>query len=148
MTPEAIELRKELLANQDERIKVFQLGMTLLLAIETALYYIRRDVLDHLIADAVRLNHTAPGSLPTHNFAAGNFILWGVAAIFSAITIAISQRNQFLRDQYAKYCKDDLPLCPRIQWVRFIVIICYVAVPIMDIVVRIIVTGSVTANRV
>jgi hypothetical protein len=129
MTDEAKVLREEMVAIQDERVKLFQVGITVLAALETALYYIRSDVHKHLgIADNI--------PLPMPRYIIGTAMLAVIALIFTLLSQGISLRYRALRTQYEASCKKDLPLPPRNKSARWLVFACYFAIPMLDLAIR------------
>ena len=132
MDDDAKILRTEMGAIHEERLKVFQTGITLLLALETALYYLRRDVLEHLRLDAEH-NHAAPPYIvPWDHSLIGTAILAIVATIFTLLTWSISRRYRFLRNEYKARYPKELPL-PTINPIsRYLAIFCYLLFPVMD----------------
>lgn len=122
-------LRKELRSIHVERLRLLQVGITLLAAIETALYYIRRDVYEHL-------GLKPPEVLPFGRFIIGTSILFIIALIFIYLTFSVSKRYHFFRHQYEENCGDSLPLPPRDRWAKPAVILIYVIFPLVDLGIR------------
>jgi len=123
-------IRSEIVAIQEERLRLFQIGISLLTALEVALFYIRRDIHDHL-----GLLVTQP--LPFNRFIVGTGVLTIIASIFSALMVAISMRNQSLRKLYnEKGFEAELPLNPRIIWAMPLAILCFYIIPLMDLGIR------------
>ena len=124
-------IRSEIVAIQEERLRLFQVGISLLSALEVALFYIRRDIHDHL---GLLPNQ----ALPFNRFIIGTGILAVIALIFSALMIAISSRNESLRKLYKDMgFEAELPLTPRIKWAMPLTILCFFIIPAMDIFIRV-----------
>jgi len=89
-------LREELRANRTLLLGLLQWGVTVLAAVETSLYYVRRDATKHLI-DLGQLKPEQP--LPLLRWGLGTVFLTILAYIFFRLTDYVVQRHGFYRDQ-------------------------------------------------
>ena len=101
-------LRTEIRALRTTVLRVNQWGVTVLASIETALYFIRRDVLEHL-----RIEKPSVSALPADHYLRGTLFLLLVAVLFFLIGMRGSvritgYRKELKRLQVSKIAEKDI----------------------------------------
>ena len=116
----------------DTILKQMQWGLTLMVSLETALLFIRRELLNSLISGGIL---KAADGLPYHRYLVGTFFLTVAATILWALTKRSAQQYRHYKNQVLQCNKlgiTDLPTSGISKWIGFF----YFAFPIMDIAFR------------
>lgn len=125
-------LREELRANRSQMISLIQWGVTILAAIELNLYYIRRDVIRHLVDQkALQPNEL----LSPLRWSIGTLLLVIVAYAFSHYLGRTARRHVSYRDQLISMesysgIKEEIPTGGRIRKVHYLL---FYAFPLFDV---------------
>lgn len=133
-------LREELRAVADVLMKLLQWGITLMVSLETALFFIRREVL----LGEIQSGRLKPGEeLQPYRYYMGTAFLCFVAFVMISFTLYNSARYRHYRSQLSQVgdsgITDYVP--PRFvrPLIRVLIVLLYVAFPIIDILVRVII---------
>lgn len=126
-------LREEARFWMDTLLKQMQWGLTLMVSLETALIFIRRELINSLIAGGAL---KAGDGLPYHRYLVGTFFLTVAATLLWAFTRRSAQQYRHYKNQVLECHKlgiKDLPTSGLSKWIGLF----YFAFPIMDIAFRI-----------
>ncbi len=131
-------LRQEIRHLQESAMSLLRWGLTVMLGVQTVIYYIRRD----LVAQYVSQGRIAAGGLlPIQRYLVGTFVLVVIACLFSRMAYAASIRLGNYRSQLvAADLVSGIRELPRFPEFRYMMIGIFFVVPVLDILVRIIVT--------
>jgi hypothetical protein len=126
-------LREEIRALRELHFKVMQWGVSLLATLETALFFVRREMRDSLI----ELHRLAPGDqLPSLVYYIGSVALVLVACIFIYFSLAISRRTKGYTEQLKPPVIQtgivELPLRSKL-WTVSIILFTYLLIPLFDV---------------
>jgi len=116
----------------DKLLKQMQWGLTLMVSLETALLFIRRELLNSFIAAGTL---KAGDALPYHRYLVGTCFLIVAATILWALTNRSVQQYRHYKNQLLGCSKSgivDLPTSGISKWIGFF----YFAFPVMDIMFR------------
>jgi hypothetical protein len=126
-------LREETRFWMDTLLKQMQWGLTLMVSLETALIFIRRELINSLVAGGA----LKPGDgLPYHRYLLGTLFLTVAATILWAFTKRTAQQYRHYKNQLLECHRmgiKDLPPTGITTWVIFF----YFAFPIMDVAFRV-----------
>jgi len=129
-------LSKEVRAAANLASKFLQWGVTLMISLQTALFFVRRDIANAAI-EAGTLPKGSEAPLP--RYLIGTAFLLFVAFVLSRFTARLSKQYRNYKIQLMQ-CRDsgisDLELSNTGRWAHFL----YFSFPIIDILARIIVT--------
>jgi hypothetical protein len=136
-------LWKEVQSLRELMLRLAQWGITVMAALHTAIYYVRRDIVERMV-DAEQLK---PGAnLPLDRYVIGFLALVVVAFIFSSMSIAVSRQWRHMRQQLIDVAAAgsgiDVYTHPRVP-MRWGLVIIYFIFPLMDLLVRIYVSFEV-----
>ena len=125
-------LRIEIRTLRATMIRVNQWGVTVLASLQTALYFVRKDTLDHLHAEDAHVT-----SLPPGHYLIGTVYLLIVATIFSIMGLRPSMRLRGYRNQLKNVVVsgiEEMDLHPR--WARLVNMSLFYVFPLFDICLR------------
>jgi hypothetical protein len=150
MTKEEI-LREETRSLRDLNFRMVQWGVSVLVALQTGLFFVRKEIISNLIdrevtpGEAKRvavesLVHSGKlakgGVLSLKTYLVGTTFLLAVACIFIALTLYVSTRHRFYRDEL-KGCKEALVGSPEPYTpIRWILMGMFFFFPLFDLVAR------------
>lgn len=126
-------LRVEIRNLRGTLLRVNQWGVTVLASIQTVLYFIRRDVLEHLHAEKSNVLW-----LPRINYLMGTLFLFVVATLFCVISFRPSIRLRGYRDELKRFGVSGIAereIHP--VWARIVNFSLFYAFPFFDIVLRV-----------
>ena len=125
-------LSEELRAVADFATRHFQWGVTLLISVQTALFFVRRDVLNGLIDGGI----IPKGSeLPIPRYVIGTLFLFVVATILSMVGARHAKQYRHYKMQLAESRQSgivDLPIKHTARWMYAL----YYIFPIIDVLYR------------
>ena len=130
-------LREEIRALRELSIKLYQWGVAFIATLQTAIFFIRREVLTGLI-ESGRL---PKGSLlPAWRYFFGTAVVFVIALFFTTISRALSERHSFYQEQLMRKITSGVEEPPpnraRAKRLRFVVIALYFMFPLLDVVGR------------
>ncbi len=137
--PERYEMWREDVVRSEIRglrtiiLRLNQWGVTVLASTQTALYFIRRDVMEHL-----RLANPNVATLPPDNYLRGTLFLVIIATAFYVLHLRASFRLQGYRDELARVAVSGLQekkISP--VWARVVSFLVFYAFPAFDVFLRI-----------
>jgi hypothetical protein len=130
-------LREEVRAAQDLLFRINQWAITVILSLQTAIYFVRRDILAEYITRGI----TKPGEpLPWNRYLVGTFGLLIVASIFSFMTFIVSRRYRDYREQLAEGSESGIRDWPVNRYARWTVVGLYYIFPLLDLLIRLYIT--------
>lgn len=127
-------LREEIRHVRDLILRLIQWGVTVLIAIMTATYYIRKDILYRLMETEKLPKNTV--FLPWGIYGIGTIFLTIVAIIFSLITFVSINRFNNYKNQLLNMKNLDIIEKPSSTIAIIFIIFLYFLFPIIDICVR------------
>jgi hypothetical protein len=125
-------LREEIRSLQMISIRVMQWGVTGLVSVETALFFIRRDI-------AMSYGDGKAGVLqiPVQRYLIGTFFLVILASVFFRISLYISTRMAHYRNQLGVKSESGIVEMPPRNGVRRWVFCLYFVFPLLDLLFRV-----------
>jgi hypothetical protein len=130
-------LREEIRALRELILKLYQWGVAFIATLQTAIFFIRREVLTGLI-DSGRLPKGSLLPVWRHFFGTGVVLL--IAIFFTTLSLAIGDRLRWYQEQLAENItsgvKEPPPNHSRANRLRFMVITLYFLFPALDIIGR------------
>jgi hypothetical protein len=126
-------LWEELLALRDMSFKMLQWCVTVLASLETALFFVRKDIYEKMLA--ANLIGTAD-PLPLRVFVRGTVFLFVVAVIFGWLNFRVANRLRTLRAQLVKLNFYQIEHPTTSKAARFVTLFMLLAFPIMDLFLR------------
>lgn len=129
-------VREEIRASTDRIITLYQWGVTVLISIQTALFFLRKDIYERMLASG---EISKPQYLPWDRYLIGTGVLFVVALTFFGLTRIVRERIKFylglLQDKHL--FPDALPTPPLPKLARFFAFILFFVFPVMDIAIRV-----------
>lgn len=126
-------LWEEIRAIRDIALKMLQWGVTALASLQTALFFLRKDVYERMLA----AGEISPGQhLPMGLYFRGTAFLLMVAVIFAYLLFLTGNRYRKIRVQLVAiniYGIEHGPVSKSARWVVFLV---FGAFPILDVLIR------------
>ena len=127
-------LREEIRASQDLLFRLIQWAITVMVSVQTALYFIRKDIVAGYVAQGL-LKPGAP--LPWGRHIVGTLGLIIIASIFSFMTFVGVHRYRDYKDQLIEANESGIRETPRNKFSRWSIIILYFIFPLLDILIKI-----------
>lgn len=124
-------IRVEIRHSMDMMLKVIQWGVTVLIAIQTANYYIRKDFIERLIKSKILPEHSM--LLPFKYHVIGTFILIVMALIFYGLNYRTSQRYRLYKKELIIYGRSGVKDQKISWWLRPMLQMLFFTFPIMDL---------------
>ena len=130
-------LREEIRALRELILKLYQWGVAFIATLQTAIFFIRREVLTGLI-DSGRL---AKGSqLPLWRYFFGTTVVFLIAIFFTTLSRAVGDRLRFYQEQLGRKItsgvEEPTPNPRRAKRLRLMVISIYFLFPSLDLLGR------------
>ena len=130
-------LRQEIRHLQEGAMSLLRWGLTVMLGIQTVIYYVRRDLTAQYLSQG---KIPTGGLLPIQRYLIGTFILFTMACLFSRMAYVASIRLGNYRAQLVGAdLVSGIKELPRFPEFRYLMIGVFFVVPLLDILVRIIV---------
>ncbi len=131
-------LREEVRAALDLLFRLNQWAITVILSLQTAIYFVRRDIL----AEYISLGVVKAGEpLPWHRYLVGTGGLFIVASIFSFMTFIVGSRYRDYRKQLVESSESGILDLPSNRFSRLTVMGLYYIFPFLDFLIRLIRLG-------
>ena len=134
-------LIEEVRSARDTVIRVCQWGITVLLSLQIATYYIRNGLVERL----VQSGELSQGALmPLDRYLIGTFFLCFIATIFTILTSWAGKRIGFFSDQLIEL--DNNNQNPKIKWpkplrkARWLMRLLFFSFPVVDLLIRVYIT--------
>lgn len=144
-------IREEIQSLRDVLFRLIQWGVSVLVALQTALYFVRRDVIKSLIdrelapdvtmkqavATLVSANKLAvEGLLPWKRYIAGTYFLLFVSLIFAGVTIYGIKQYRHARSELARHAISGITP-PDVSNVPLVlIVVMFLFFPAFDVAVR------------
>jgi hypothetical protein len=125
-------LREEIRSLQVIQIRVMQWGVTCLVSVQTALFFIRRD-----IATSYGDGKAGVLQIPIQRYLVGTFFLALLAAIAVRISLYVSTRMAHYRNQLGERSESGIVEMPPRKGVRRWIFCLYFVFPILDLLFRV-----------
>lgn len=144
-------LREEIQSLRDVLFRLVQWGVSVLVALQTALYFVRRDVIKYLIDRELAPNVTmkqavdalvnahklaAEGLLPWRRYIAGTYFLLFVSLVFAGVTIYGTKQYRHARGELAKYCTSGIAPPNASNVPLALILLMFLFFPLFDVAVR------------
>jgi hypothetical protein len=129
-------LRQEIRSLRDIGLRLCEWGITLLASLETALWFVRQEVRESMIANG-KLAKTAP--LPWPIYALGTIFLLLISLIFITLMMNVSKTSRAYRKQLAKRLESGIKELPVPKTSRRALICMFLLIPIVDVLFRVVV---------
>ena len=130
-------LREEIRALRELILKLYQWGVAFIATLQTAIFFIRREVLSGLI-ESGRLPKGAV--LPAWRYFFGTAIVFLIAIFFTTLSRAIGDRHRFYQEQLSRKITSGVEEPPpnraRATRMRWMVISIYFLFPSLDLLGR------------
>ena len=124
----------EVLSLRDILIILCQWGITALLGFQTAIFFIRKDTYEQLVASS-QINS---GELvPFDRYVIGTTALIIVAIIFSTLTVMFGNRYRFYKNLLYNNDESGIEIIPTSPFGRWVVVALFFIFPLMDIALRV-----------
>ena len=114
-------------------LKLLQWGVTVLTALQTAIFFFRKDLYQRMI-DSQEI--TRGHYIPWNRYLIGTVYLFFVATIFSYILVMVGNRYGKIRSQLVETNCYGIQHGDANKVVRYAVLMVFYAFPILDIVIR------------
>lgn len=126
-------------------LRMFQVGITLLVALETALGFLRKEWLEYLLKNDLLPKDTV--LLPRMAYAIGTVMLLAVAVVFTIMCAMGVKRHRFYLNELARVRVSSIvePPPPK-RWLQILLFFAFFFFPILDMLVRVWVEGHVTVD--
>ena len=149
-SPEEL-IREEIQSLRDLMLRLIQWGVSILVALQTALYFVRRDVIKSLIDRELTSTTTmgqavdklvqagkldAGALLPWRRYIAGTYFLLFVALIFAGITIYGSMQYRHYKQQLAQHVSSGITDVQVYKMPRWLILLVFLFFPLFDVLVR------------
>jgi len=126
-------LREEVRFYADQQGKYMQWGLTIMASLQTAIFFVRRDlVLTYIDSGIIKKGQ----ELPYYRYLVGTFFLLLCASVFWKLTSRINVQYRHYKRQLVESAKsgiNDNPTTGVSDWMRYL----YFAFPVYDIAVRV-----------
>jgi hypothetical protein len=127
----------EVRAQRELIFRLCQWGVTVLITVQIAIYYIRRDIL----ARYAQMGFTKPGEpLPLHRYLMGTSFLFLIATIFAVFTYSTAETYHHYRSQLEKSGSAGIELHKTAKSRRYILYLLYYSFPLADLFYRLYIT--------
>lgn len=125
-------LREEVRFYADTQQKYMQWGMTVMVGLQTAVFFVRRDLqLTYIDAGIIKKGE----ELPYYRYGVGTVFFFLCAYVFWKLTNRVNVQYRFYKDQLAENNESgikDNPTSGVSNWMRYL----YFAFPVYDLAVR------------
>jgi hypothetical protein len=138
LSPEMLKEKEQLLWEElrsirDIALKMLQWGVTALASLQTALFFLRKDVYERMLL----LKELLPGQhLPWAMYLRGTLFLLMVAVIFSYLLFLTGNRYRKIRAQLVKLNVYQIEHGQASKSARWVVLFVYFAFPVLDVIIR------------
>ena len=129
-------LREEIRALHVAGMRVVQWGVTVLISLQTALFFVRRDVTNEYVGRGL-LHAGEP--LPWHRYIIGSAFLFILAMIFARMSQRTSERLYNYKKQLLECLPSGIEEIGRFPDMRFLMIGVYFIFPLLDIFLRLVI---------
>jgi len=144
-------LREEIQSLRDVLFRLVQWGVSVLVALQTALYFVRRDVIKSLIDRELAPNVTmkqavetlvkaeklaAEALLPWWRYIAGTCFLLFVSLVFAGVTIYGTKQYRHARSELAKHVTSGITPPQTSNVPLMLIVLMFLFFPLFDVFVR------------
>lgn len=126
-------IREELRGLRDIALRVSQWGVTLLVSLQTALFFFRKDVYERMLRNG---DLKPDQGLPLDRYVVGTTYLTIVALIFFAMSMLVSKRFRFYYDLLETDEKALVPVPTLTNAGRWLIAALYFIFPVFDLLVK------------
>jgi hypothetical protein len=129
-------LREEIRALHIAGMRILQWGVTVLVSVQTALFFVRRDITGEYASRGL-LHAGEP--LPFHRYIIGSFFLLVLATIFSRMTYRTSLRLYNYKRQLLECLPSGIEELGRFPELRILGAAVYFVFPLLDVFLRLVI---------
>jgi len=129
-------LRKEIRALHIAGMQIMQWGVTVLVSLQTALFFVRRDIISEYVSRGL-LHSGEP--LPWHRYIIGSVFLFVLATILARMSHRTSQRLYHYRKQLLECLPSGIEEIGRFPELRALAVGVYFVFPLLDIFLRLVI---------
>lgn len=138
LTPELQREKEKLLWEElrdlrDVALRLLQWGVTVLASLQTAIFFLRKDVYERMLASK---ELTPDHHLPWNRYLVGTVFLFILASIFTYLLILVGNRYRKLREQLVATNLYQIEHGDAKKSARWVTVLVFFIFPLLDVFVR------------